>query len=102
MAVYGDVTFDSRVRREAATLARGGHEVRLVCLADEGDGRDLPEGVTVLVRRPTRSGVLPRSPNPFRVPGARRVRAVLDREWDYLQPLATVFVVCVAFVPLKS
>jgi len=79
MAVYGDLTFDSRVRREAATLARAGYEVRLVCLADEGDRRDLPDGVTVLVRRPTRSSVLPRSPNPFRVPGARRARAVLDR-----------------------
>jgi glycosyltransferase involved in cell wall biosynthesis len=79
MAVYGDLTFDSRVRREAATLARAGHDVVLVCLANDGGTTDLAEGVTVVVRRPTTSDVLPRSPNPFRTRGMRRVRSAFAR-----------------------
>jgi alpha-maltose-1-phosphate synthase len=79
MATYGDLTYDSRVRREAAALARAGHLVTLVCLANEGDTSDLPPGVTVVVRRPEQSTVLPRSSNPFRSRGARLVRSAVAR-----------------------
>ncbi len=61
MAVYGDLTYDSRVRREAATLARAGYEVSLVCLDGPGPASDLPAGVRVIAHRPTQTDVLPGS-----------------------------------------
>ena len=65
MALFGDLTFDSRVRREAATLARAGYVVRLVCLEGAEHAPDLPHGVEVLVRRPTVTGTLPGIDNPY-------------------------------------
>jgi glycosyltransferase involved in cell wall biosynthesis len=65
VALYSDVTHDSRVRREAATLARAGYDVRLVCLGNSGEDRDLPVGVTVLTRQPPAGSALPGAPNPF-------------------------------------
>ena len=59
MALYGDLTFDSRVRREAATLARAGFDVTLVCLGGPGRTDDLPDGVRVVVHRPTTTDTLP-------------------------------------------
>ena len=59
MALYADVTFDSRVRREAATLAEAGFDVQLVCLGGPGQTQDLPDGVRVIVHRPTRTRTLP-------------------------------------------
>jgi glycosyltransferase involved in cell wall biosynthesis len=59
MALYSDLTYDSRVQREAAALARAGYRVRLVCLAAPAGSTDLPPGVEVLVHRPTRTAVLP-------------------------------------------
>ena len=82
MAVYGDITFDSRVRREAATLARAGYRVCLVCLGDDGAPGSLPEEVQVVVRRPTRTAVVPRSANPYRDGAGRRVVQVARRlQW---------------------
>jgi glycosyltransferase involved in cell wall biosynthesis len=65
VALYGDVTHDSRVRREAATLARAGHAIRLICLGSSGDDRDLGTGVSVLARRPPGRSNLPGAPNPW-------------------------------------
>jgi glycosyltransferase involved in cell wall biosynthesis len=59
MAVYGDLTYDSRVRREAAALARAGYEVSLLCLDGPGPASDLPDGVGVIVHRPTQTEILP-------------------------------------------
>lgn len=82
MAVYGDITYDSRVRREAATLARAGYRVCLVCLGDDGRSGSLPEEVRVVVRRPTRTAVVPRSPNPYRDgTGGSINRAVRRLRW---------------------
>lgn len=58
MAVYGDITFDSRVRREAAALAGAGYNVTLVCLGGGGQAQDLP-GVRIVEHRPTATQVLP-------------------------------------------
>ena len=70
--LYGDLTFDSRVRREARTLAAAGYGVTIACLADAGDRSDLPPNVTVLVRPLPDSSVVPGAVNPFRAhPGAR-------------------------------
>jgi glycosyltransferase involved in cell wall biosynthesis len=81
MAVYGDITFDSRVRREAAALAGEGYHVSLVCL-EGADGPDLPAGVEVLRRRPSRSSVLPRSPRPSAgTRGGRVASLARDAMW---------------------
>ena len=65
MALYGDVTYDSRVRREAAALARAGYDITIACLAGDVRAPDLPENVSVVVRRPPGTAVIPGSENPF-------------------------------------
>ncbi len=66
MALYADVTYDSRVRREAGALAAAGYRVRIYCLAGEESAAGLAPGVTLVTHQPTTSGVLPRSANPYR------------------------------------
>ena len=62
MALYADVTFDSRVQREAETLSGAGHEVTIYCLS----GTAPPgAGYKVVARRPDRSSVLPDGSSPF-------------------------------------
>ena len=39
MALYGDLTYDSRVRKEARSLAEAGYDVTIVCLASRGHAR---------------------------------------------------------------
>ena len=90
MALYGDITFDSRVRREAETLAASGYDVTLVCLAGPTEPVDLPAGVNVVIQRPTRTSVLPGSHTIG--PGARRGRlrrlvARLTWMWRYVANL---------------
>ncbi len=90
MALYGDLSHDSRVRRVAATLARAGHRVSVVCLADDGNRDDLPDGVRVLVRRPKRARVMPGTPSPFLDQAAGRLSSVgLRVGWiaDYVRNL---------------
>jgi glycosyltransferase involved in cell wall biosynthesis len=65
MALFGDLTYDSRVRKEARSLAEAGYDVTIVCLASEGPSTDLPANVTVLVRLPGGARVIPGSWNPF-------------------------------------
>ncbi len=66
MAVYGDITYDSRVQREAVALADAGHSVTVFCLAWSSartprfDGR-----VDVIVIVPDRSGIVPGTASPF-------------------------------------
>ena len=77
MALYGDLTYDSRVRREARSLAGAGYDVTIVCLAARAGASDLPESVKVMVQRPRGPAVIPGSSNPFFV--ARRGRVVAFR-----------------------
>jgi glycosyltransferase involved in cell wall biosynthesis len=65
MALYGDVTYDSRVRKEARSLSQAGYDVAIVCLAGAATASDLPENVRVLVRQPGRGAVIPGASNPF-------------------------------------
>lgn len=82
MALYGDLTYDSRVRKEARTLARAGYDVTIVCLAGESHAPDLPENVKVLVHRPTSTSVLPGAANPFFAANGGRLRSVARRiDW---------------------
>ncbi len=81
MALYGDLTYDSRVRREAATLADAGYDVSVVCLASV-QSNDLPENVRVIVRQPTATSVLPGTPERSALPsGGRLVRLGRRMEW---------------------
>ena len=62
MALYGDVSFDSRVQREAASLAAAGHAVTIYCLAGELIGGEAERaGVRVVAHTPSVSRVLPGS-----------------------------------------
>jgi glycosyltransferase involved in cell wall biosynthesis len=81
MAVYGDLSFDSRVRREARSLALAGFDVTLVCLADDGDSSDLAPNVRVVVREPPDAGALPGGPNPLRGGAGRIRKAVAAVRW---------------------
>lgn len=62
MALYADVTFDSRVQREAETLSGAGHTVTIYCLSGTA-----PAGARyrVVAHRPDRSSVLPDGSSPF-------------------------------------
>ncbi len=74
MALYGDLTYDSRVRKEARTLAQHGFDVTIACLAADDEPRDLPSNVKVLVCAADDRSVLPGQGNPFRSPIGARVR----------------------------
>lgn len=66
MAVYGDLTHDSRVQREARTLATAGHEVTLFCLSWSGGGAGaLGREVAIVPLMPSASGVVPGTRSPF-------------------------------------
>ena len=80
MAVYADITFDSRVRREAALLAGAGHQVELVCLADAGIGTDLPAGVHVHSLMPGAGRIIPGVASPLHASG-RAGRLVRSARW---------------------
>jgi glycosyltransferase involved in cell wall biosynthesis len=75
MVLYGDLTFDSRVRREARTLALAGHDVSIACLADRSDGSDLPPNVRIVRLPPADSGTTPGAMNPFRARSRGRLAA---------------------------
>jgi glycosyltransferase involved in cell wall biosynthesis len=81
MPLYGDLEYDSRVRKEAASLAEAGYQVSIVCL-DGGSAESraaLPGGIDVTVLRPTRTSVLPGSRNPFLAGGSGRIGALARR-----------------------
>ncbi len=65
MAVYGDLSYDSRVQREATSLAAAGYRVAVACLACSPEAAAALAPVEVLVVRPTRDGVLPTGDGPF-------------------------------------
>jgi glycosyltransferase involved in cell wall biosynthesis len=70
MALYGDLTFDSRVQREARSLAEAGYRVVVACLdASESTLGDLAP-VEVVVVRPRRTDALPTGEGPFLRPAA--------------------------------
>lgn len=90
MALYGDLSFDSRVRREARTLALAGYQVSLACLASAEERPDLPENVNIVTHRPIASPVLPGSRNPFFALAGGRISSTVERiRWlrDYIANL---------------
>lgn len=62
MALYADVTFDSRVQREAEALCRAGHSVTIYCLSGAAP---VGSSFAVVASKPTVSAVLPDGSSPF-------------------------------------
>ena len=79
MVLYGDLTFDSRVRKEARTVAEAGYDVTIVCLASESSSPDLPANVKILVVRPPGRTVVRGASNPFFAIRGSRVEALRQR-----------------------
>ncbi len=79
MALYGDLTYDSRVRKEAGSLADAGYDVTVVCLEAQAGGSDLPENVTVLVQQPMGTAIIPGSFNPFFTADVGHIAALRGR-----------------------
>ncbi len=69
MVVYGDIRHDSRVQREASSLASTGHDVTIYCLAGVRDEMPyLDSAVNVVVLGAAPGAVSPGSASPFRRP----------------------------------
>ena len=81
MALYGDLTYDSRVQREAEALSRAGHAVTIYCLLGS-----VPPGAPyrVVKRLPSRSSVLPDGSSPFLRAGPSSRLARLRRRFGWL------------------
>lgn len=71
MAVYGDLSYDSRVQREATSLASAGYRVAVACLACSPAAAAALAPVEVLVVKPSRDDVLPTGDGPFLSVSAR-------------------------------
>ena len=81
MVSYADIAHDSRVQREADTLARAGHEVAVYCLSvPDGGVPGLHERVRLVAVATRPGGVVPGAPSPFRTAARRsRPRRLADR-----------------------
>lgn len=77
MILCGDLTYDSRVRREARSLALAGFDVVIACLANQSTSDDLPGNVSVLVRPIAQASAQPGGPNPFRSAQRNRVMSLV-------------------------
>ena len=77
MVLYEDLTFDSRVRREARSLALAGFDVVIACLAHESTSDDLPPNVSVVVQPIARASAQPGALNPFRAPRRHRASSLV-------------------------
>lgn len=62
MALYGDLTYDSRVMREAETLSAAGHKVTIFCLSGQPAAGALFRTVAYM---PREASVLPDGSSPF-------------------------------------
>ena len=91
MALYGDLSFDSRVIREADSLAAAGYRVTIACLdASPRTVERLGTRVHVTVLRPGGHVVLPGDPVHGDSAHVSRVRRVVDRArwlWRYRSTL---------------
>jgi glycosyltransferase involved in cell wall biosynthesis len=80
MAVYGDIAYDSRVKREAETLAKAGHHVLLAYVPGTEPNRWSVPGIDLVPLLPSRTSILQGSASRVRRSGRlRQLLAVLDR-----------------------
>jgi glycosyltransferase involved in cell wall biosynthesis len=94
MVIYGDIRHDSRVQREASSLAAVGHEVTIYCLAGSRDAMPaLDSRVSIIAHGAAPGAIGPGSPSPFRGPGKawKMVRLVRRVSWliGYVRNLRT-------------
>ena len=92
MALYGDLTYDSRVIREAEALASAGHAVTIVCLAaSDATISRLGATVRVVVSEPPGATAAIGAPSPFLAVGTSSIRVALGRGvwlWRFERSLA--------------
>ena len=85
MALYSDLDHDSRVLREASSLAAAGHDVTVYCLSYEGPRET---AFRVVAHVPHRSPVVPDGSNPFQreatSSGMRRIVRRMTWMRDYV------------------
>jgi glycosyltransferase involved in cell wall biosynthesis len=83
MALHGDLTHDSRVIREAESLADAGHAVTIVCVEASPDTiARLQPAVRVVTRRPPGETGGSDGASPFLARGSSTVRLAFDRlQW---------------------
>jgi glycosyltransferase involved in cell wall biosynthesis len=81
MVVYGDIALDSRVQREANSLAKAGHSVTVFCLGGSHSRAPLLDRrIEIVVRAADWTRIVPESPSPFHQGrGSSAIRAVADR-----------------------
>ena len=78
MVVYGDIALDSRVQREANSLAQAGHAVTIFCLSgSHADAPMLDRRVDVIARA---ADSVRRGPKPL----APSTRVQVDRAFERL------------------
>ena len=81
MVAYGDISHDSRIQREANSLAEAGYEVTIFALA--GSRAEIPtldRRVQIVTKAPGKGSVVPGSPSPFRhARRGSRLRRLADR-----------------------
>lgn len=65
MILYGDITYDSRVQREANSLARAGHVVTVFCVDGTHATSPMLDPAVNLEQVPHRATREPRGPSPF-------------------------------------
>ena len=91
MALHGDLTHDSRVIREAESLAAAGHDVTIVCVEASPDAiARLRPGVRAVIRRPPRASGESDAPSPYLGRGSSAARQAVDRArwlWRYERSL---------------
>jgi len=81
MALYGDLTYDSRVQREARALAEAGYSVSLMCLSGTTGSGDLHPDVHVTLERPTATKTLPGGVPAGSSGGIRSIGPLRRIEW---------------------
>lgn len=94
MAVYGDITHDSRVQREASALADAGHAVTLFCLEWSSAQRPtFDDRVDLRPVMPDRTAIVPGSRSPFHdhrpMSVLRRLRSRVSWLTGYVRNLRT-------------
>jgi glycosyltransferase involved in cell wall biosynthesis len=82
MVIYGDVSYDSRVQKEANSLVQAGHEVTIFCLDGSPETMRMVDPRVEVRRVPVRGRRgLPHAPSPFLQSTGRLARPVARVRW---------------------
>jgi glycosyltransferase involved in cell wall biosynthesis len=92
MVIYGDVSYDSRVQREATSLVQAGHQVTIFCLDGSPDTMRMVDPRVEVRPVPVRGRRgLPHTPSPFLQSAGRLARPLARVQWlvAYVRNLAS-------------